>query len=74
MIRHQVTNMIRIANIGWRIRICIREYTFFSDSEAINFIRQCSKFHTVIMLSNFINLIKTIIEMNEFTIFYQHQL
>ena len=42
----------------------IREYTFFS--EAINFIRQCSKFHTVIMLSNFINLIKTIIEMNEF--------
>ena len=26
------------------------------------------------MLSNFINLIKTIIEMNEFTIFYQHQL
>ena len=64
---HQVTNTIRIANIGWRIRICIREYTFFS--EAINFIRQCSKFHTVIMLSNFI-----IIEMNEFTIFYQHQL
>ena len=49
---HQVTNTIRIANIGWRIRICIREYTFFS--EAINFIRQCSKFHTVkIMLSNF---------------------
>ena len=47
---HQVTNTIRIANIGWRIRICIREYTFFS--EAINFIRQCSKFHTVIMLSN----------------------
>ena len=42
----------------------IREYTFFS--EAITFIRQCSKFHTVIMLSNFINLIKTIIEMNEF--------
>ena len=42
----------------------IREYTFFS--EAINFIRQCSKVHTVIMLSNFINLIKTIIEMNEF--------
>ena len=41
---HQVTNTIRIANIGWRIRICIREYTFFS--EAINFIRQCSKFHT----------------------------
>ena len=69
---HQVTNTIRIANIGWRIRICIREYTFFS--EAIHFIRQCSKFHTVIMLSNFINLIKTIIEMNEFTIFYQHQL
>ena len=67
---HQVTNTIRIANIGWRIRICIREYTFFS--EAINFIRQCSKFHTVIMLSNFINL--TIIEMNEFTMFYQHQL
>ena len=33
-----------------------------------------SKFHTVIKLSNFINLIKTIIEMNEFTIFYQHQL
>ena len=61
---HQVTNTIRIANIGWRIRICIREYTFFS--EAINLIRQCSKFHTVIMLSNFINLIKTIIEMNEF--------
>ena len=59
-----MTNTIRIANIGWRIRICIREYTFFS--EAINFIRQCSKFHTVIMLSNFINLIKTIIEMNEF--------
>ena len=27
---------------------------------------ECSKFHTVIMLSNFINLIKTIIEMNEF--------
>ena len=23
---------------------------FFSDSEAINFISQCSKFHTVIML------------------------
>ena len=69
---HQVTNTIRIANIGWRIRICIHEYTFFS--EAINFIRQCSKFHTVIKLSNFINLIKTIIEMNEFTIFYQHQL
>ena len=67
---HQVTNTIRIANIGWRIRICIREYTFFS--EAINFIRQRSKLHTVIMLSNFINL--TIIEMNEFTIFYQHQL
>ena len=67
---HQVTNTIHIANIGWRIRICIREYTFFS--EAINFIRQCSKFHTVIMLSNFINL--PIIEMNEFTIFYQHQL
>ena len=62
---HQVTNTIRIANIGWRIRIFIREYTFFS--EAIHFIRQCSKFHTVIMLSNFINL--TIIEMNEFTIF-----
>ena len=58
--------MIRIANIVWRIRICIREYTFFS--EAIHFIRQCSKFHTVIMLSKFINLIKTIIEMNEFTI------
>ena len=69
---HQATNTIRIANIGWRIRICIREYTFFS--EAINFIRQCSKFHTVIKLSNFINLIKTINEMNEFTIFYQHQL
>ena len=65
---HQVTNTIRIANIGWRIRICIREYTFFS--EAINFIRQCSKFHTVIMLSNFINLIKTIIEMNEFYNFF----
>ena len=47
---HQVTNTIRIANIGWRIRICIREYTFFS--EAINFIRQCSKFHTVIMLTS----------------------
>ena len=46
-------------------RICIREYPFFS--EAINFIRPCSKFHTVIMLSNFINLIKTIIEINEFT-------
>ena len=61
-----MTNTIRIANIGWPIRICIREYTFFS--EAINFIRQCSKFHTVIMLSNFINLIKTTIEMNEFTI------
>ena len=44
--------------------MCIREYTFFS--EANNFIRHCSKFHTVIMLSNFINLIKTIIEMNEF--------
>ena len=67
---HQVTNTIRIANIGWRIRICIREYTFFS--EAINFIRQCSKFHTVIMLSNFINL--AIIEMNEIKFFYQHQL
>ena len=64
---HQVTNTIRIANIGWRIRICIREYTFFS--EAINFFSQCSKFHNVIMLSNFINLIKTIIEMNEFTNF-----
>ena len=61
---HQVTNTIRIANIGWRIRICNREYTFFSV--AINFIRQCSKFHTMIMLSNFINLIKTIIEINEF--------
>ena len=61
---HQVTNTIHIANIGWRIRICIHEYTFFS--QAINFIRQCSKFHTVIMLSNFINLIKTITEMNEF--------
>ena len=23
---HQVTNTIRIANTGWRIRICIREY------------------------------------------------
>ena len=22
------TNMIRIANTGWRIQICIREYTF----------------------------------------------
>ena len=54
----------RVANTN----ICIREYTFFS--EAINFIRQCSKFHTVIMLSDLINL--TIIEMNEFTIFYQH--
>ena len=41
-------------------------------SQRLNFIRQCSKFHTVIMLSNFINL--TIIEMNELTIFYQHQL
>ena len=63
-----MTNTIPIANIGWRIRICIREYTFFS--EAINFIRQCSKFHTVIMLSNFINLIKTIIETNEFYNFF----
>ena len=25
---HQVTNTIRIVNTGWRIRICIREYTF----------------------------------------------
>ena len=24
---HQVTNAIRIANTGWRIRICIREYS-----------------------------------------------
>ena len=24
---HQVTNTIRIANTGWRIRICIREYS-----------------------------------------------
>ena len=41
---HQVTNTIHIANIGWRIRICFREYTFFL--EAINFIRLCSKlFH-----------------------------
>ena len=24
---HQVTNKIRIANTGWRIRICIREYS-----------------------------------------------
>ena len=63
-----MTNTIRIANIRCRIRICIREYTFFS--EAINFIRQCSKFHTVIMLSNFINLIQTIIEMNEFYNFF----
>ena len=39
---HQVTN----TNIGWRIRLCIREYSFFS--EAIYFIRQCSKlFHTL---------------------------
>ena len=38
--------------------IYIREYTFFS--EAINFIIQCSKlFHTLTMLGNFINLIKT---------------
>ena len=57
----------RVANTNMYSRI-----HFFS--EAINFIRQCSKFHTVIMLSNFINLIKTIIEMNEFTIFYQQQL
>ena len=70
---HQVTNTIRIANIGWQIRICIREYTFFS--EAIYFIRQCSKFHTVIMLTNFSSLIRTIIEMNEFYNFFnQHQL
>ena len=62
---HQVTNTIRIANIGWRIRIYVFANTLFF-SEAINFIRQFSKFHTVIMLSNFINLIKTIIEMNEF--------
>ena len=56
----------RVANTNMYSRI-----HFFS--ETINFIRQCSKFHTVIMLSNFINL--TIIEMNEFTIFfYQHQL
>ena len=27
---HQVTNTIRIANTGWRI--CIREYTFFSEA------------------------------------------
>ena len=24
---HQVTNTIRIANTGWRIRICIRDYS-----------------------------------------------
>ena len=48
-------------------QIAPNKYTFFS--EAINFIRQCSKFHAVIKLSNFINSIKTIIEMNEFTIF-----
>ena len=29
---HQVMNTIRIANIGWRIRICIRKYTFFSEA------------------------------------------
>ena len=53
-----VTHTIRIANIGWQIRICIREYTFFS--EAINIIRQCSKlFHTLTMLTNVINLIET---------------
>ena len=48
----------RVANTNMYLRI-----HFFS--EAINFIRQYSKFHTVIMLSNFINSIKTIIEMNE---------
>ena len=54
------------ANMYSRIHFFLRGY---------NFIRQCSKFHTVIMLSNFINLIKTIIEMNEFyNFFYQHQL
>ena len=26
---HQVTNTIRIANTGWRIRICIREFVHF---------------------------------------------
>ena len=67
---HQVTNTIRIANIGWRIRICIREYTFFS--EAINFIRQCSKFHTVIMLSN--KSIYPLLKWMNLQFFYQHQL
>ena len=55
-----MTNTIRIANIGLRIRVCIREYTFLS--EAINFIRQCSKLvHTLTMLTgtNVINLIET---------------
>ena len=38
-----------------------REYRLANTNVAINFIRQCSiiLFHTLIMLTNFINLIET---------------
>ena len=39
---HQVTNTIRIANTGWRIRICIREYidSLYSLAHSINGMRE----------------------------------
>ena len=39
---HQVTNTIRIANTGWRIRICIREYSdsLYSLMHSINGMRE----------------------------------
>ena len=45
----------RVANTNMysRIHFFLRGY---------NFIRQCSKFHTVITLSNFINLIKPLLK------------